>query len=288
MYLIAVKSFARYLPLREIVALNDGSLTPLDRTVLQTHLPGLRLVPIVGLGSEHCPKGGCWERLLFIAGAVSQGYVVQLDADTLTLGDPVEVREAVREGTCFTLGTKMGREIVSAAEAAEAMQPPSDGRDPMRVHIQVAAERALGRLEGTGRRYVRGNAGFAGYAQDSFRREDVEDFSREMASLLGPTRWSEWGSEQFTSNYFVANAPSARILPSPDYCRFDGPGLDWETGGQKFLHFMGTTRFQGGTYARVARRVIREFSTWGTARASRECEIGPGGPRHRGTKPVDA
>ena len=259
MYLIAVKSFIRFVPVREIIAIDDGSLTPRDRAALRAHLSGLRLVPISGIGSEHCPSGGCWERLLFIAGEVARGYVVQLDADTITLEDPVEVRRAIGEGASFTLGTRMGRTIVSAAEAVKAVQPSSDGRDSGRVHVQVAAERALGRLDGAERRrYVRGNAGFAGYAPGSFHPEDVDLFSRQMSDLIGPARWSEWGSEQFTSNYFVANTSSARILPSPGYGSYK-PGPDWSLDGRAFIHFIGPSRFRNGVYAVVARRVIQSL-----------------------------
>ena len=41
-----------------------------------------------------------------------------------------------------------------------------------------------------------------------------------MTAELG-SRWTEWGTEQVTSNYVVANSPEAMVLPYPKYACFD-------------------------------------------------------------------
>lgn len=73
-----------------------------------------------------------------------------------------------------------------------------------------------------------------------------------MSALLG-ARWSEWGTEQVSSNYVVANSPDARVLPYPKYACFD---LDMDPERSAFLHFIGTHRFERGVYAALANRVI--------------------------------
>jgi hypothetical protein len=79
----------------------------------------------------------------------------------------------------------------------------------------------------------------------------VQDFSARMTRLLGP-RWSEWGTEQVTSNVMVAQSDDACVLPFPKYSGFEGH----ECNGAAFLHFYGSHRFKGGVYADVLRKVL--------------------------------
>ena len=95
MFLLALKSFAARVAPRSVYVLNDGSLTTADRSELAEHIPGVALLELDDFRSDACPAGGCWERLLAIAGLVRDHYVVQLDSDTLTLGSIGEVRSAV-------------------------------------------------------------------------------------------------------------------------------------------------------------------------------------------------
>ncbi len=259
MYLLAVKSFARFHQLRAVFALDDGSLTAEDRETLSAHIPGIRFFSITGFRSAECPRGGTWERLLFIAEEVQRGYVIQLDADTLTLKPLDEVRDAVRTGHSFTLGTALGRNIVTVGEAAEAARLATrhyESRRVKHIHIQLAAEILLDQLPMSDRSfYARGCSGFTGFARQSIGRTDVERFSREMSTRLGRDRWNEWGSEQVTSNFLVANSAPSRVLPLPGYDTFE-PYCDLTS--SKFIHFLGTHRFRGGVYASKARTVIRE------------------------------
>lgn len=248
MYLLAVKSFALQLKPQAIYIVNDGSLTSEDRQILDQHLPGHTLYSLADFRSSKCPRGGTWERLLAISARVSDHYVVQLDADTLTLGPIDEVRDCIEGGRAFSIGTWDEQTPETMQERHEvaarlALNP--------NAHIQVAAEAALDKLSGfESMRYIRGCSGFSGFPQGSFSPETIEGISQQMAAALGH-RWSEWGTEQFTSNIIVANTKDPMVLPHPKYC--DCTQL---RGDPVFVHFIGTCRFRGGAYQRLGRKTI--------------------------------
>ncbi len=247
MYLIAIKSLYRRVGRGNILVIDDGSLTDEDRGVLTEHLGKPTIVPLASLSTGDCPKGGTWERLVLILERTADDYVVQLDSDTLATSMLDEVADCIEDNRAFTLGTRMGQGFVSLREAARRIAGLSGD------HVQMAAERALATLEdGERRRYVRGSSGFAGFARRGFPRAALEAFSAEMSARLGP-RWSEWGTEQVSSNYVVANSAGARVLPYPKYACFD---LDMDPERSAFLHFIGTHRFDRGVYAALATRVM--------------------------------
>lgn len=247
MYLVAIKSFYRQLPGGAITVIDDGSLTARQREALRHHLAGVEIVGIDGIATGRCPRGGCWERLLHILDRSAESYVIQLDADTLTTGPVPEVVAAALENRAFTL--KGGaNEAIHGLAAAAAQVAERDTR-----YMQIRAEQALPRLPADmGRFYVRGSAGFAGFARGGPGRDKAEAFSTMMQGMLGES-WAEWGSEQITSNFLVANSPSGQALPWPRYCCFL-PGVDADAA--TFLHFIGSSRFEGGVYARRSREVI--------------------------------
>lgn len=72
-----------------------------------------------------------------------------------------------------------------------------------------------------------------------------------MRAAIGE-KWAEWGSEQVMSNIVLANIPASVVLPHPKYadCQKMKPG---ETA---FIHFIGSCRFNNGTYAKLGRQVI--------------------------------
>jgi hypothetical protein len=155
----------------------------------------------------------------------------------------------------FTLGEWRGQDIVCARQTAAMVSRDVAAGN---AHVQMISESNLHRLPcDRDIKYVRGSAGFAGFAKGSFSRSDVERFSLGMASLIGEKKWSEWGSEQVTSNFIVANSEKAQVLPFPEYC-FHAPGTDIESA--TFVHFIGSHRFDGGRYARLARKVISQLS----------------------------
>ena len=251
MYLLAVKSLARYVLPNGVFVLDDGSLTEHDKLILYSHIIGLEILPVSSVKNSDCPTGGCWERLLFIADTVGTTYVIQVDSDTLTVREPIAVQRHIEENGSFTLGEWRGQEIVNAKEAADQV---IDKVKSGSLHVQMLSEASLHQLALDKQlKYVRGGAGFAGFAKESFSRDVVEGFSAAMAGVLGEKKWSEWGSEQVTSNLIVANCPKAAVLPFPEYC-FHRPDIDVESA--TLVHFIGTYRFHGGRYARLAKRVL--------------------------------
>lgn len=250
MFMVAAKSFCRHLRPGGFVIVDDG-LTPEDRALLSSHFENLRFVRTSEARGQVCPAGGCWERLLSIADLNDKHYVIQLDADTLTLARPDEVLACVEAGTSFTLGTTGGQHIIDTAEASRIA---AGWRGQ---HVQVVAEQALSRLPATlGTRYVHGCAGFAGFAPGTMDRRRVEAVSAAMAAVVPPAKWAEWGSEQVTSNFIVANTPGAVVLPPRRY-PFWQQGVPLED--VRVVHFFGTHRFEAGRYVAAAAHLSREL-----------------------------
>ncbi len=194
-----------------------------------------------------CPKGGTWERLVLILERCADEYVIQVDSDTLAKNVLGEVLQCIEDNRAFTLGTRMGQRFVTLCEAADHIAGLSGD------HVQMVAERAMARFAAPDRRrYVRGSSGFAGFARGGFPRRELEAFSSEMSALIGD-KWTEWGSEQVSSNYVVANSPRASVLPYPKYACFD---LRMDPTDSAFLHFIGTNRFDRGVYATLANQVM--------------------------------
>jgi hypothetical protein len=175
-----------------------------------------------------------------------------MDADTLTRGAISEVLECYRDNRAFTLGTSSGQKIVSLEEAAFERSRDSSS------HVQAMAERSFDRLPSKeSLRYICGCSGFAGFPRGLVDRESAARFSRNMCELIG-TKWSEWGSEQVTSNYVVANTPGAVVLTFPKYASYN-PRID--VAHSAFLHFIGSWRFRNNVYAQESLRTIRELNT---------------------------
>jgi len=249
MFLLAVKSIARQIRLRAVYVLDDASLSGNDRARLRDHIPGLTLFELAEHRSAACPSGGTWERLLAISSLVRDHYVIQLDSDTLTVGSIDEVRDCIEFQTAFALGTWDNQKIETMRERCETAKKRVAQADG---HVQVVAEANFDKLDRfESLRYVRACSGFAGFARGSFTREFVEVISAQMETAIGD-RWSEWGSEQVMSNIVVANIPNAIVLPHPKYadCHKMKPGVT------KFIHFIGSCRFDGGSYARLGAEVI--------------------------------
>jgi hypothetical protein len=250
MYLIAIKSLYRRLNQGNVLVLDDGSLSDKDYAILRRHVPGIEIRALNSIETAPCPRGCCWERLVWIMELSKNSYVVQMDSDTVTRDAIDEVLDCYRANQSFTLGTTLGRGLVPLKEAQECVKGIAS------EHIQIVSERALRQLNGWGqKRYVRGGAAFAGFGRGAFCRADLEAFSVKMEKLIGG-RWREWGSEQVASNFMIANARLACVLPYPKYTSFEA-GRDIR--GSAFLHFIGSNRFDKGVYIAEAQRAISEF-----------------------------
>jgi len=249
MYLAAIKSFARQVPVGEVHVLDDGSLTPRDHATLARHVPGVTLHRIVDFREPDLPVGGTWERLTAIARLSASRYVVQLDADTLSLDALPEVCAAIRDGAAFSIGTWDGQQIEGAHERAATARKHLQGGQP---HVQVLAEAHFDRFESAATlRYVRGCSGFSGFAPGPGKLDLMRTLSVRMQALIG-ARWMEWGSEQVMSNLVVANQPNAIVLPHPDYADCE----KMQPGRTRFVHFIGTCRFRRGVYAEQVRKTL--------------------------------
>ena len=256
MYLLALKSLTRFIRPGKIIALDDGTLTQRDRDVLAAHVERVQLVHVNDIPNELCPKGNCWERLLAVVDTAKSAYVIQLDADTLTLRYPQELAALVAAGTSFTLGTETGQTICSMAEAADRGKRWVAGGVNS---LQVLAEASFDRLPGYEcLSYIRGSAGFTGYAAGSVSRTRAEWFSQQMSNVVGRAKWAFWGTDQVASNFLIANAASATVLPlrqiqtlqarhRPRFSRLCS--LHW------------SDRFKRGTYITWSRRVIQDLRT---------------------------
>jgi hypothetical protein len=252
MYAVAIKTFTRFVPIRGCSVVADR-LNEEHREFLRHHVTNVSIVSVRDVDTSGFPTGGTWERLLHILELAREHYTIQLDADTITFDTPREVVDCINNGRSFTLGTSMGREVVAAHDLARQLSSLA-GPDN---HVQLAAELAFAKLSDPGIRYIRGNSAFAGFAPGSTSREWLKGFSDAMAAALGDRRWREWGSEQVASNYCVANSREAVVLPLERYRYFD-PSAD--LAGAVFLHFIGTYRFSGGVYRRLARDAVAKLA----------------------------
>jgi hypothetical protein len=138
------------------------------------------------------------------------------------------------------------RQSEAAVHLRKSITPP---------HIQLVAEANFNKLKRFNElRYVRGCAGFSGFAKGSFSRDFVEEISSQMSDALGD-RWQEWGSEQVMSNIVVANTPDCRVLPHPKY----SDCIKMRLPETVFIHFIGSCRFNNGNYARLGKVLIQEL-----------------------------
>jgi hypothetical protein len=256
MYLLAAKSFCRQLgSTPKVVILNDGSLTPSDCATIHTHIPAATIVSISDVAPANTPKGSCWERLLLISDLVKDSFVVQLDSDTLTASVIPEVKACIDANRSFTLlGDKSFPEVEPMDSAC--------ARSKTNLHpmVQAVCERSFDQLpESSSLRYVRGNAGFNGFARGSIDRQKVEWFS-ELMRHLAKEQWDEWGSEQLTSNLLIANTDDACPLPFPKYLSYWAhPGVPYDDAA--FIHYIGPFRFSNGFYLRKAKTLIAALAT---------------------------
>lgn len=248
MYLVAIKSFYSRFGMGKVVAINDGSLTERQIAVLKEQVPGIILQDMKDVPRRQVPRGGCWERLLAVIDLAQTDYVIQLDSDTLTRRPLAEVMDACLQKRPFIMaGDREGAQILSR-QAAAAQAPAGN-------HIQTQMEQRLADIPGLQPNYVRGCAAFFGIPPGQISFAAVEEFSQIMQRAFG-ARWQEWGTEQATVNYLLANLANTLVLQPPKYThRWQRPPED----DSAFIHFIGTHRFDRQFYASQSRRVIREL-----------------------------
>ena len=254
MFLVAIKSFAKQIPINKVFILSDGTLTNKDKAQLNKNITSVEFIELNEVQNDNCPRGACWERLLAIAERNANNYIVQLDSDTVTLGTLNEVVELIRENRSFVIGTWDGQEIepmrTNAERVIKNVKPTPD------AHVQMVAEAAFIELPNCDDlHYVRGCAGFSGFAKGSINPDFIENISSSMEKQIGQ-KWHEWGSEQVMSNIVVANTPNAAVLPHPKYCDCTKINAT-ET---HFIHYVGSCRFTTDHYANTVTNTIASLS----------------------------
>jgi FkbM family methyltransferase len=249
MYLLSLKSFYPKLGRGKIAAIIDRDMPQALRDTLTQHVPGLEFVILEDILTGACQRGGTWERLLYVLDRSETEYTIQLDADTLVVGDDLDdVVRCVETNTPFTMSD--GFELMSLPEVAEeAEATPSN-------YIGIVTERMFARYPDADLRYVRGSSGFAGFSRGGFTRAAITRFHQEMEKLVGAGRWREWGTEQCGSNFAIANSPGALILPYPEYASFTPHVARREA---KFFHFIGANRFRDNYYAARGQELIAKL-----------------------------
>jgi hypothetical protein len=261
-YLVAAKSLHHHLKRGRFIIMDDGSLTDRDRALLRHHLDDPQILSIKDVDVGPCPHGGTWERLLTILDMAGSDYVIQLDSDTVTTGAVPHIEQAIAANESFTLlgaETPVDRILDVEAFTRQSFPNGQPTRDDREGHIQGATESILTQLTLPGHdrlHYVRGCSGFAGFARGQ-NRQLATDFSQAAGAILGPDRWKEWGTEQITSNFVIANNRGARILPAALYANYWGSA---PVADVRFLHFIGTYRWHRFEYQRRSLAVIRALA----------------------------
>lgn len=250
MYLVAIKSFYHFLHRGRIILLLDDDCPKDQIEILRYHLNPLEICYVQNVRSKQCPVGGTWERLLLIAEKVTQSYVIQIDADTVTTDQVPEIFQAIDANRSFMLSEWENQSIRPIDEAVTAARRSNSD------HVQMLAEKNFDKLGDFPQlKYARGQSSFAGFAKNSFSVERLEKFSTEMQRLLGESKWREWGSESLASNFMVANSPLATMLPYPKYASYY-PSRDVNFDASAFVHFEGTNRLKNGLYVKKSQQMI--------------------------------
>lgn len=251
MYLLAAKTLYRRIGHGRFAMLPDKPLPDVWKDRIRRHFDdavSFTLLADIPVGPVQ--RGGCWERLLACLDLSADHYVIQMDCDTLALADIPEVRDAVAANRAFTMAESLP--LQSFAEAAAWSE-----QDGSASHVIDDAQRAFARHpRRDALRYIRGSAGFTGFAKGAKGRADAELFHAEMEALLGVDRWRTWGTEQVASNVMVANSPDPIPLPHPDYASVTRRS---DLGLVRFAHFIGSDRFHGDRFAREGVRLIRDL-----------------------------
>lgn len=247
MFFLAARSFTEYLPVKKIIVIADPSIDKYDREKLKKFLKNVDIYDARKFRHEKYPVGGTWERLAAIAQFSPEGYIIQLDADTLTTGDPLEVRKCVTKNMPFIHGTNDGQEILPLDKAVEFSKKHIINNHP---HVQLLCEANLDCVKDVYGSYVRGCSGFAGFPKNSITIDDLFLISDRYKSRV-LERWNEWGTEQFASNLILSNIKNTFVLPVKVY------GVPYTHDKKRiFNHFIGSLRYKSGLYASLAKKVI--------------------------------
>jgi len=248
-YIISIYSFTQLLNPEKIVIVNDGSLNREHLTILTKMIPDITILNGTDYIDERLPTYTSWRRMLALESFIENYYVIQLDADLISRYNLAEIENAYLENRSFILGTNSKERIT----IEEAQKNAIARNTTNNKHVQQLAEENLDSLQAINYQYyVRGCAGFAGYARGSFTKDTLVKISNCMFSSIGDT-WRNWGSEQTAANILIANQSNSIILPLSLY-----GSVNKYTQQFKLIHFLGSWRFDGFIYNKLAKKFIKE------------------------------
>jgi len=259
MTLVALKSFLTYFGEGSVEILDDGSLTEADYALFKKHIPHVKFHHIDEVDTGKCPEGSCWERLTRIIELTESAYVIQVDTDTLTIGQIQEVYESAKSNRAFTIGSPNFSKPISTQYLANYLSNIKTD------HVQTIAEQHLFKINKINiPEYIRGCAAFTGFPKGSLNKGVLESFSIEMEGMIGKERWHEWGSEQFASNVMVSICEKPQVLPWPKYQNFGFPKSTKTPNEEDYnltsvFHFIGSNRFDFGIYTHFTDKFIEQL-----------------------------
>lgn len=162
-----------------------------------------------------------------------------------------EVAEAIADNRSFSLlgGEDSGTRIWPLTDFVGHFYPNGRTGD----HVQMRIEEQLHTIARPEWRYFRGCAGFAGFSRGGPARALAAAFLDEMRRIIGPDDVTIWGTEQVASNFQIAQEPDSILLPYDRYRNYWG---ERDLPDARFLHFVGSHRYDRGHYAKVSRMVI--------------------------------
>jgi hypothetical protein len=248
-YMAAVLSFRRYLCPEKIVIVNDGTLTKSDEQSLSYILGELEFRSLDEFRLPGLPVGGCWERIAAVSEYSKGTYVMQMDADTLFMSSPDELIRAINCGQSFCLPTISGVAVCKAWAAIEFAKAKILTGDKFIQFELEAALAVLGDINNIN--YIRACAGLGGYAPGVVTYEILLDISDRYRAIF-KERWDAWGTEQFVSNFILANTKNVAVLPVSRY-----NSVDMFSNNLAFIHFIGSYRFKSGYYMECSKKVLQ-------------------------------
>ena len=256
MYLLAIKSFMRNFGYGTIEVIDDGSLSAYSYSVLRHHIPNVQFFKASDVNTYDCPSYVSWRRLFRAQHHAKSRYVIQLDSDTLSVGPLVDVNNHVKNNTGFVTGSNRWPEGIDVQFLNRIVKQWGS------KHVQARAEEGFQNIEffNDGTKYLRACAGFAGYPKNFASVDEIRSLSAQIESYVGE-EWKKWGSEQTTTLCLISKCKGSQVLPWPYYQNYKMPTSAENVGDMSLIHFIGSNRFDNGTYTTVAKNIIRILSS---------------------------
>ena len=250
MYLIAIKSFMWHFGYGSVEVIDDGTLTQEDTKLLQHHVPNISIYKADKIETLNCPAYISWKRLFRIADLATESYVIQLDADTISLAPLIDIHDKVQANEGFLIGNDLWKQPVDVNFLHNIVKRWNHH------HPQPKAEEIFKDIDffKDGTKYLRGCAGFAGYPKHFATFNEIAYLSQQIEGRIG-SLWHNWGSEQVESMCLISKTKNASVLPWPKYQNYMYPQTNESTKISSFVHFIGSTRYSDRKYSQL----VREF-----------------------------